>query len=82
MDDLETNVPMLKCNDFKLFTSGKDQHGAAAEFTHAWEKSDNRIRFLIVFLSFMLKLTHWIMGAFGKRGIGYEIETIAASVSN
>lgn len=82
VDDLEVNVSMLKCNDFKLFISGKDQHGAAAEFTHTWEKSGNRIRFLIVFLSFMLKFTHWIMGEFGKRGIGYEIETITASVSN
>ncbi|WP_440060456.1 hypothetical protein ACTAB0_15225 [Pseudomonas syringae] len=82
VDDLETNVPMLKCNDFKLFISGKDQYGDPAELTHTWEKADNRIRFLIVFLSFMLKFTHWITGEFGRRGIVYEIETIAASVSD
>ncbi|PPS36902.1 hypothetical protein B0F86_26555 [Pseudomonas syringae] len=82
VDGLETGVPMLKCNDFKLFVSGKDQYGNSAEFTHTWEKADNRIRFLIVFLSFMLKFTHWITVEFGRRGIVYEIETIAASVSD
>ncbi|QVK30979.1 hypothetical protein [Pseudomonas syringae] len=82
VDDLETNVPMLKCNDFKLFISGKDQYGNPAELTHTWGEADNRIRFLIVFLSFMLKFTHWITGEFVMRGIAYEIEAITVSVSD
>lgn len=69
---------VLKCEEFSLWTSGKDQHGNRAQITHEWRGADTRIRFLIVFLAFMLKFTHWIQDAFNERGINYEIAAVPA----
>lgn len=69
-------APVLKCEEFSLWAGGKDQHGKPAQITYGWKGADTRIRFLIVFMVFMLKLTHWIQEAFNLRGIPYEIAVV------
>lgn len=64
---------MQNCEEFEVHASGVDQHGKPASVVHNWKGANTRIRFLIVFVIFMLKFTHWIQGAFNSRGIPYQI---------
>ncbi|MCH5532116.1 hypothetical protein [Pseudomonas syringae] len=74
-------APVLKCEEFSLWAGWTDQHGKPAQITHEWKGADTRIRFLIVFVAFMLKFTHWIQCAFNARGISYEIVAVPAQNS-
>jgi hypothetical protein len=61
------------CETFHVFVGGKDQAGNPTEVTYTWESSNNRIKFVLLFVILMLKLTQWIQGEFQERGIEYNI---------
>ncbi|MCY1426661.1 hypothetical protein D9M71_424840 [compost metagenome] len=67
------------CETFHVFVGGKDQNGNLIEKTYTWEDSDNRIKFVLIFVILMLKLTHWIQSEFQNRNINYTILNIEKS---
>lgn len=73
VDSLTSAMQLQKCDDFEVFTSGLDQHGNRVSNTRTWKESDSRIKFLILFVIFMLKFTQWMQDAFNTRSISYEI---------
>ncbi|MCF5189565.1 hypothetical protein [Pseudomonas simiae] len=76
IDSVVPAAQIQNCDEFQVYASGIDQHGKPASITHSWKGADSRIRFLIIFVIFMLKFTYWIQDAFNVRGIPYEIEAI------
>lgn len=71
------SAKVQNCEDFHVFTSGKDQNGNTKEIRYTWENSDNRIKFVLLFVILLLKVTYWIQEEFNNRGIKYKIiETI------
>lgn len=76
IDAVESTAQILRCEDFSVYAGGKDQYGNSVGITHSWAGADNRIRFLIVFMAFMLKFTVWIQEEFTARGITFEIAAI------
>jgi len=79
VDKLIPSAKVQKCETFHLFVAGKDQNGNSTEMTYTWENSDNRIKFVIVFVILMLKLTSWMQDEFVKRDINYRIIAIDQS---
>ncbi|MFH0022805.1 hypothetical protein ACFZAC_14520 [Pseudomonas fluorescens] len=76
VDDAIPAAPIQNCEEFEVHAEGKDPHGNPARITHAWKSSNNRIKFLILFVIFMLKFTHWIQEAFTSRGIPFDLIAI------
>lgn len=65
-------VPLAKlqnCEKFDVVVGSKDK-----EVSHTWEESNNRIRFVIIFVILMLKLTYWLQIEFQKRSIEFTIK--------
>ncbi len=79
VDKLIPSAKVQKCETFHLFVAGKDQNRNSTEMTYTWENSDNRIKFVIVFVILMLKLTSWMQDEFVKRDINYRIIAIDQS---
>lgn len=77
--DAPEDLNLQDSKKFHLFMGGKDQDGSPAERTYTWETGDNRIRFVIVFVILMLKLTHWIQVEFNARGVSYTIVSAESS---
>lgn len=77
--DVPEDLNLQDSKKFHLFMGGKDQDGNPAERTYTWETGDNRIRFVIVFVILMLKLTHWIQVEFNARGVSYTIVSAESS---
>lgn len=73
VDDLDCPANIQRCDSFHLFIGGQDQSGKEVEVTHTYQKGENRIKFLIVFVILMLKLSWWLQAEFSKRGIDYVI---------
>lgn len=73
VDDAVRPAKIRKCEAFHLFVGGKDENGNPKETTYTWENSDNRVKFVLVFVILMLKLIHWIQNEFIGRGINYTI---------
>lgn len=70
---------VLPCEEFHVCAGGKDQSGSPVEITYTWESGDNRIKFILIFVILMLKLTHWIQSEFHSRGINFTIIAIEQS---
>ncbi|WP_417355121.1 hypothetical protein [Gallaecimonas pentaromativorans] len=73
VDDVVESAKVQKCETFHVFVGGKDQNGNPKEVTYTWGDSDNRVKFVLVFVILMLKITHWIQSEFNARGINYTI---------
>ena len=73
VDSIVESAKIQNCETFHIFVGGKDENGNPKEITYTWNKSDNRVKFVLVFVILMLKLTHWIQNEFNKRGIEYTI---------
>ena len=72
-------VPSAKiqdCETFHIFLGGKDQNGNPGEKKYTWEDSDNRLKFVLIFVILMLKITYWMQIEFNNRGIDYTIRSI------
>ncbi|TNB97174.1 hypothetical protein FHG55_08810 [Pseudomonas jessenii] len=82
IDAVVPTSQMQKCEEFQLWASGTDQTGKPANITHTWGNADTRIRFLIAFVIFTLKITHWMQSEFTTRGIPFEIAAIPKHVEN
>lgn len=73
VDDVVKSAMIRKCEAFHVFVGGKDENGKPKETTYTWENSDNRVKFVLVFVVLMLKLTYWIQNEFIDRSIAYTI---------
>ncbi len=73
VDGIVESAKVQKCETFHVFVGGKDENGNLKEITYTWNDSDNRVKFVLVFVILMLKITHWIQSEFNSRGINYTI---------
>lgn len=73
VDDIVESATVQKCETFHVFVGGKDENGNIKEIIYTWNDSDNRVKFVLVFVILMLKITHWIQSEFNSRGINYTI---------
>lgn len=73
VDDVVESAKVQKCEVFHVFVGGKDKNGNLKEITYTWDDSDNRVKFVLVFVILMLKITYWIQNEFNSRGINYTI---------
>lgn len=73
VDNVVKSAMVQKCETFHIFVGGKDENGNSKEITYGWGDSCNRVKFVLVFVILMLKLTHWIQNEFITRGIKYTI---------
>lgn len=79
VDSILEPATIQKCETFHVYVGGKDQNGNPTELKYTWESSDNRVKFVLIFVILMLKLTHWIQIEFKNRGIDYTIISIKDS---
>ncbi|MDO6693727.1 hypothetical protein Q4574_10550 [Aliiglaciecola sp. 3_MG-2023] len=73
----EANI--TKCEEFTLVVNGTDHTGERKEMIHKWETSENRIRFITLFMNLMVRLLFWMKIEFKKRGIDHSILPITFS---
>ena len=73
VDPLVPEAKLLPCEEFHAHVGGKDAEGNQVEKIYKWGDGENRIRFVIVFVILMLKITHWMQQEFHQRGIQYTI---------
>jgi len=73
VDNLTSSALTQKCETFNVFVGGRDEHGNPKEITYTWGSSENRVRFVLIFVILMLKITSWIQSEFISRGIEYSI---------
>lgn len=73
IDGIASDVQLQPCKEFHAYVGGKDAEGTPVEKTYRWKDGDNRIRFVIMFVVLMLKITHWIQTEFRARKIEYTI---------
>ena len=73
VDAVVPEAKLLPCDQFQTYVSGKDMAGRDAENIYTWQDGENRIRFVIIFVVLMLKITHWMQTEFRTRGIQYVI---------
>lgn len=72
-NNISTDANLTNCEEFKLHSSGVDPSGNRVDSIISWSSADNRVKFLIVFIILMLKLTSWIQSEFNRRKIPYTI---------
>ena len=77
VNEIVHSAEVQKCETFHVFVGGKDQDGNPKEITYTWESSGNRVKFVLIFVILMLKLTQWIQEEFINRGINYTIISTA-----
>lgn len=77
VNEIVPSAEVQKCETFHVFVGGKDQDGNPKEITYTWESSGNRVKFVLIFVILMLKLTQWIQEEFINRGINYTIISTA-----
>jgi len=73
IDAISEPEKMVPCRNFSAYLSGKDQNGNQKDVEHKYEDSDLRMRFIILFVAFMLKLSWWLQSEFNARNIKYTI---------
>jgi len=71
--DVPEKLELEDSKSFQITLGGTDQNGVRANRIHTWADGNSRMRFVIVFVILMLKLTHWIQGEFNRRGIPFTI---------
>jgi len=80
VDAFASHIGLTPCETFQASVSGTDQAGRRVDTDYTWASAVNRIKFVIVFIVLMLKITHWIQEEFQKRGIQYTI--VASDLKN
>lgn len=78
VDEIVESAKIQKCETFHVFVGGTDEDGNPKEITYTWKESNNRIKFVLVFVILMLKLTYWIQNEFINRDIKYTIAPIGS----
>ncbi|MDE1889409.1 MAG: hypothetical protein KGI30_04045, partial [Planctomycetota bacterium] len=72
-DSITEPKKILSCKEMCIFLSGKDEKGSIKNVEYHYSEADSRIRFVIIFVTYMLKLSWWLQSEFNKRGIKYTI---------
>ena len=73
IDEILEPEKMLPSREFVAYISGKDQNGNRVEREFRYQESDCRMKFIILFVVYMLKLSWWLQTEFNKRNIEYTI---------
>ncbi|MFB1118092.1 hypothetical protein RF240_19340 [Dickeya dadantii] len=79
VDNLIGSALTQSCETFDVFVGGRDEHGNPKEIVYTWSSSDNRVKFVLIFVILMLKITSWIQSEFSRRGIEYNIISTGSS---
>ncbi|MBA5601068.1 hypothetical protein H1224_08370 [Pectobacterium aroidearum] len=79
VDNLIGSALTQSCEAFDVFVGGRDEHGNPKEIVYTWGSSDNRVKFVLIFVILMLKITSWIQSEFSRRGIEYNIISTCSS---
>ncbi|MBC7202977.1 MAG: hypothetical protein H5U29_05550 [Pusillimonas sp.] len=70
---LNSEPPMLPCEQYHIFAQGKDQFGRPQEVRHKWSSSDTKKRVLLIVVQLVVKFTQWMQSEFNRRGIQYNL---------
>ncbi len=73
IDKIPEPEKMLPAREFEVYFSGKDQNGNLLSKTFRYSESDCRMKFIILFVIYMLKLSWWLQTEFDSRNIEYTI---------
>lgn len=73
VDAIACSIPLRQCKDFEIYASGVDGRGQRCQLTHKWISSDTKKRLTIVQVILVMKLVHWMQGAFNTKGIKYTL---------
>ena len=73
IDQIPEPEKMLPTRDFEAYLSGKDQNGNLVNKKFRYAESDCRMKFIILFVVYMLKLSWWLQTEFNNRNIKYTI---------
>ncbi|MDE8740611.1 hypothetical protein PZA20_02095 [Pectobacterium polaris] len=79
VDNLTGSALIRSCETFDVSVGGRDEHGNPKEIVYTWGSSDNRVKFVLIFVILMLKITSWIQSEFSRRSIEYNIISIGSS---
>ena len=66
VNQIDFGAKLANCENFEAYAIGPGPDGNPVKIVHKWEGSDNRVRFLILFVILCLKVTHWLQIDFGK----------------
>jgi len=75
-DQVNNAVPgaqVSPCESLHAFVSGKNAEGERVEKKYTWADSDNRVKFVIIFVAAILKITGWIQKEFNRRNIQFTL---------
>lgn len=73
VDGISSKNVVQKCHTFEMVVGGQTVEGELREVKLNWEASNNRMKFVLVFVILMLKLTEWIQKELNVRGIRFTI---------
>jgi hypothetical protein len=73
IDEIPEPEKMLQAREFEAYLSGRDKNGNPVSQTFRYPESDCRIKFIILFVVYMLKLSWWLQTEFNNRNIEYTI---------
>ena len=75
-DQVNSVVPgaqVSPCESLHAFVSGKNAEGERVEKKYTWADSDHRIKFVIIFVAAILRITSWIQDEFNRRNIQFTL---------
>jgi hypothetical protein len=70
---LNSEKPMLPCEQFYIEASGTDQLGQRKEVKLEWSTMDTKKRVLLIFIQLVMKFVQWMQQEFIRRGIAYNL---------
>tara|TARA_R110001583_G_C5475562_1_gene393263 strand:- start:57 stop:728 length:672 start_codon:yes stop_codon:yes gene_type:complete len=73
IDGISEPEKTLPSREFVAYISGKDQNGNRVDKEFNYPDSDGRMKFIILFVVYMLKLSWWLQSEFNNRNIEYTI---------
>lgn len=73
VNNMVAGAQVSPCESLHAFVSGKNAEGERVEKKYTWEDSDNRIKFVIIFVAAILKITGWIQAEFNRRNIQFTL---------
>jgi hypothetical protein len=70
---LQSDPPMLPCEQYHIYAQGRDQFGRPHELRHEWSTTDTKKRVLLVVIQLVMKFVQWMQIEFNRRGIQYNL---------
>ncbi|NEX13905.1 MAG: hypothetical protein C1941_04285 [Prosthecochloris sp.] len=71
VNSIESSKPIKNCEDFTI--TGKSPSEKNVQLIYSWKHSNNRVKFTLIFITLILKITYLIQNEFKNRNINYTI---------